>query len=139
MMARLIPYLSGLSNSMKVLWCCLIWYVTFAIKYFEADLELWLRSIGIALLIGIILNLNAFHSLEGIKKAPNKWQVFRFFIIPFCVSSFPVLIKGRGFILFFPPSLLENVFGISLCALFLAFTWISRGIMKKSGSLAQTS
>ncbi len=126
MTPKILRYLSGLSGSMKVLWCCLIWYVFFAIKYFEPNGELWLRSVGIAILIGAVLNLNAFHSLENIRKAANKWQVFRFFIIPFCVSSFPALIKDKGFILFFAPSLRENIIALALCVLFLLLTRASR-------------
>ncbi len=115
---------------MKVLWCCLIWYTYFAIRYFEPNLELWLRSVGIALLIGMVLNLNAFHSLENIKKVRNKWQVFRFFLIPFCVSSFPTLIKDKGFILFFSPSPKEDLLALALCALFLSLPRISRVFVK---------
>ena len=132
MFARLASYLSRLSMSMKILWCCLIWYVYFAIKYFEPNVELWLRSIGIAILIGVILNLHAFHSFENIRKTPNKWQVFRFFLIPFCVSSFPALIKDKGFIVFFSPSARENLTALAFCALFILSTRISRSAKRSA-------
>ena len=130
MMTKLMSYLAGLTNSMKVLWCSLIWYLYFAVKYFEPNLELWLRSIGIAILIGVILNLNAFHSMKNIRESSNKWQVFRFFIIPFCVSSFPALIKDKGFIIFFSPSFGENLTVITICILFLLLTRIGHHIKK---------
>ena len=119
-------YLSRLSNGMKILWCYLIWYLYFVSKCFELDLELWRLSLGIALLVGFVLNINAFCSLRGIINATNKWQIFRFFAITFCVSSFPVLIKEKSFLLFFSLSLKENLIALSLCMLFLFLTWISK-------------
>ena len=44
-------YLSRLSSGMKILQCYLIWYLYFGLKYFESDLELRRRSLGIALLV----------------------------------------------------------------------------------------
>ena len=39
--------------------------------------------------------------------------------MPFCVSSFAALIKGRGFILMFHPSPRDNLLAASACALFV--------------------
>jgi hypothetical protein len=122
----MIGYLSRLSNGVKILWCYLIWYLYFGLEYFEPDLELWFRSLGIALLVGFALNINSFCSFKGIINTSNKWQVLRFFVIPFCVSSFPVLIKDKGFFVFFSSSMKENLIALSLCMLFLSLTWISR-------------
>jgi len=33
----------------------------------------------------------------------DHWQTFRLFAMPFCVSSFSSLIKGKGFWLIVPP------------------------------------
>jgi len=129
-MLKLTVYLSDLTGSIKILWCCLIWYIYFVIIYFDPNLELWLRSLGIACLIGFVLNINAYHSLENLRKSANKWQIFRFFIIPFCVSSFPVLIKDKDFILFFSPSIKENLTALGLCALFLFLAWSSQFVKK---------
>lgn len=120
---------------MKVLWCCLLWYLYFVYKYFEPDVELWLRSLGIALLIGFVLNINAFCSIKGMVNTPNKWQTFRFFIIPFCVSSFPVLVNDNHFFLFFSPILKENMVALVLCLAFLSLAWVSHLAVyrKKSG------
>jgi len=119
-------YLSKLSNGMKILWCYLIWYIYFVSKYFVLDLDLWQRSLGIALLVGFVLNINSFGSFEGIVRAENKYQVFRFFAIPFCVSSFPVIIKDKGFILVLSPLIEENMLALGMCMTFLLFTRISR-------------
>ena len=121
-------YFSNLSYGMKILWCYLIWYIYFSCKYFESDPDLWLRTLGIALLVGLVLNLNAFYSLKGIINAKNKWQIFRFFAIPFCVSSFPVLVKDKGFLLFFSPRLEENLIAFSLCILLLSFSYMGKRI-----------
>ena len=43
----------------------------------------------------------------------NRWQTFRLFLMPFCVSSFSALIKGQGYILILPSRPLE------LCVSFL--------------------
>ncbi|RLB02036.1 MAG: hypothetical protein DRG55_03845 [Deltaproteobacteria bacterium] len=94
---------------------------------------MWSRSLGIALLVGFVLNINAFGSVRAIVEAEDKGQVFRFFAIPFCVSSFPVLMKGKGFILFFSPHLEEDLVALSLIALFLSLTWISKALCSRRG------
>jgi len=126
-------YLSRLPYGVKILWCCLIWYMYFTIKYLDLELELWSRSLGIALLVGFVLNINAFGSVRAIVEAEDKGQVFRFFAIPFCVSSFPVLTKGKGFILFFSPHLEEDLVALSLIALFLSLCWVSKALCSRRG------
>lgn len=54
--------------------------------------------------------------------------VFRLFLIPFCVSSYSALIKGKGFILLFPPNL-NNLLVCSLsCFGVMALHFICRSI-----------
>ncbi|MBW1722332.1 MAG: hypothetical protein JRH13_05820 [Deltaproteobacteria bacterium] len=117
-------YLANLHYGMKILWCYFLWYLYFVCTYFELDLELWSRSTGIAILVGFALNINGFGSIGKILSAKNKWQVFRFFLVPFCVSSFPSLIKGKGFWLFFSPEPGENLIACTICVLFLFLAWI---------------
>lgn len=45
-------------------------------------------------------------------------------MMPFCVSSFSSLIKGKGYILIFPPTLRENLLPIACCMAFLVFVAI---------------
>ena len=40
--------------------------------------------------------------------------------MPFCVSSFSQLIKGKGFVLVFPPDLHEIAISLAACAVFVA-------------------
>jgi hypothetical protein len=95
----MFKYLSNMSLGIKILWCYLIWYIYFVYKYFDFKIGLWGRFLGIAIIVGFALNINAFDSLKDIKNPYNLWKVSRFFIIPFCVASFPTLIKDKGFIL----------------------------------------
>ena len=50
------------------------------------------------------------------------WQIFRLFLMPFCVSSFAALVKDAGYVLIFPPTLRENLLGGALIAGFVALT-----------------
>jgi hypothetical protein len=53
----------------------------------------------------------------------DRWQAFRFFLMPFCVSSFSALVKGRGFLLVFSPVKSEVMAGLVACAAFLGVVW----------------
>ena len=114
---NLTQYLANLSNGKIVLWCYLIWYINTVIRYFDPSPSIWLNSAGISALIGVALIL----SVGGTNSsAAARWQTFRLFAMPFCVSSFSSLIKGRGFILVVPPSIYELLTSIGLCASFAA-------------------
>jgi hypothetical protein len=56
----------------------------------------------------------------------DRWMVVRFFLIPFCVSSFAALVKGHGFIVVFSPVARENALALGGCALFFAICWGAR-------------
>jgi hypothetical protein len=77
-----------------------------------------LNSVGISAVIGTALIL----SVGGFKSATrDRWQTFRLFAMPFCVSSFSSLIKDKGFVLIFPPSVPElATAAVGLCAVFSA-------------------
>ncbi|MES2570443.1 MAG: hypothetical protein V4710_10370 [Verrucomicrobiota bacterium] len=107
-------YFAALSTGRMVLWCYLIWYLVFAIRYFDPSPALWLTSAGISGIIGIALVI----STSGGRTRLDRWQIFRLFLMPFCVSSFSALIKGRGFFLVFSPRIIENVAALTLCAVF---------------------
>jgi hypothetical protein len=47
-------------------------------------------------------------------------------MMPFCVSSFSSLIKGRGFVLVFPPDLHELAISLTACALFVGIVLFIR-------------
>lgn len=113
----MLKYLASLSNGKMILWCYLIWYLVTAIFYFDPSPRLWLNSLGISVIIGIALLLSVSNG-SSIKE--NKWQTARLFLMPFCVSSFSSLIKGQGYVLIFPPSVLVLFVSVGLCIVFVA-------------------
>ena len=114
--ARILAYLSNLPNGKAVLWCYLIWWASTVVHHFDPAPGLWINSLGISALIGVALIL----SVRGPASArTDRWQTFRLFAMPFCVSSFSSLIKGKGFTLVFPPSAAELAINVALCAAFV--------------------
>lgn len=100
---RLLRDLSTLNHARIILWCAFIWYAAMVARYGEPKPALWVRSLGLAAIVGTILTLNAVPRSGGIRGL-GFWPLFRFFLIPFCVSSFSTFTTGHGFILIFPPS-----------------------------------
>lgn len=119
-------YFKNLPLSRTVLWCYLIWYLTIGIFYFDPTPRIWITSLGISVVIGIALMLSV-SSPTGTSR-PNSWQMFRLFLMPFCVSSFSSLVKDHGFVLIFSPRLFENAMALSLCFGFILLTWIVRKV-----------
>jgi hypothetical protein len=110
-----IAYLRGLSAGRAVLWCYLIWYLVMAGFYFDPSPRQWLTSVGLSVIIGLALVLSV--STPGAPR-PDRWQLMRLFLVPFCVSSFAALVKDRGFILIFSPKLAETFLALALCGAF---------------------
>ena len=113
---KLIRYLSNLSKGRLILWCYFIWYLVVLVRYFDPSPRLWLTSLGLSLIIGFALYVST--TATGEKKLKlDRWQVIRLFMMPFCVSSFSALVKGRGFFLIFSPNIEEILIAVGLCAL----------------------
>jgi hypothetical protein len=118
-----IQYLANLPNGKVVLWCYLLWWASTVAHHFDPAPSIWLNSLGISAVIGLALIL----SIGGLSSAAtDKWQTFRLFAMPFCVSSFSSLIKGKGFILVFPPSPGELAAALGLCLAFTALVMALR-------------
>jgi hypothetical protein len=111
-----IGYLARLTAGKVALWCFLIWYLATVIQHFDATPGIWLNALGISLIIGIALYLSG---RDPGNAPPDRWTVARLFLMPFCVSSFSQLIKGRGFVLVFPPSVRENLLAAAACLAFV--------------------
>ena len=120
MMLRLLRYLARLTTGRIILWCYAIWYAVNVINHFEARPRLWLTSIGLSGIIGFALLISTRSSSSGTTQL-DRWQVFRLFLMPFCVSSFAALVKGRGFVLIFSPRLQENLIAVAICGVFCGF------------------
>jgi len=108
----LIRYLANLSNARLALWCYFVWYCVVLARYFEPNLRLWLTSLGLGIIIGLALYLST--TATGDVKL-GFWQTFRLFLMPFCVSSFSALVKGKGFVLVFSPNPIEIAVAAGLC------------------------
>ena len=108
-------YLVTLSTGRLILWCYFIWYIVVLVKYFDASPRLWLTSLGLSAIVGFALYLSTAGS-GTTKVRLDGWQVFRLFLMPFCVSSFAALVKGKGFILIFSPKPNEIMLAVWLCA-----------------------
>ena len=109
-------YLENLSAGNIALWCYLIWYLGVVSLYFDPSPAIWLNSVGISAVIGTALVL----SIGGLSKI-HRWQIIRLFAMPFCVSSFSALIKGRNFVLIFPSNVAQLGGLIAACGAFVLF------------------
>jgi hypothetical protein len=123
-----MKYFANLSPGRLILWCYFIWYAFFVTRYFDANRNLWLTSVGISAIVGVALVISTW--TENTQLAT--WQTFRLFLMPFCVSSFSALVKDRGFILIFSPRMQENYIALGLCAAFCAFVFGEKMARRKS-------
>jgi hypothetical protein len=95
--------------------------------HFDPTPAIWLNALGISAIIGVALYLSV---REPGKPPPDRWTTMRLFLMPFCVSSFSQLIKGKGFVLVFPPDLHENLISLAACAVFVSLVWIIRRVAR---------
>lgn len=119
-------YLATLSPGRTVLWCYAIWYASNVAHRFDPSPRLWLTSLGIAAIIGTALWISTTSSTTRGPTRLERWQVFRLYLMPFCVSSFAALVKDAGYVLVFPPTLHENLIGAGGIATFVASAWLAR-------------
>ena len=130
---RVFSYFSELSNGTLILWCYLTWYLVITIHCFEKSFSLWFTALGISGLVGVALNL----STGGINRKRLKqkpWEVFRLFLVPFCVSSFSALVKDKGFILLIAPQPSLNIRAILACLGLIIFVLFLRRLAGSSTS-----
>jgi hypothetical protein len=122
-------YLAGLGTARQILWCYLLWYLVVLVRYFDPNPRIWLTSVGLSAIVGIALYL----STAGTSTATqlDRWQVFRLFLMPFCVSSFAALVKDRGFILVFSPRCQDLALGIGLVLCFLLVVWSMKSWVRR--------
>src|SRR5258707_6464533 len=122
---KLIHYLANLSKGRLVLWCYFIWYLVVLVRYFDASPRLWLTSLGLSLIVGFALFISTAR-VGATQVNLERWQVIRLFMMPFCVSSFSALVKGRGFVLIFSPRLYEDLMALGCCLAFCAFVAVAK-------------
>src|SRR6187455_1012227 len=120
-------YWLTLPTGKVVLWCFLIWYCSTVIQHFDPTPGVWLNALGISAIIGVALYLSV---REPGKPPPDRWTTLRLFLMPFCVSSFSQLIKGKGFVLVFPPNIHEILVSLVACAVFVTFVLVVKRVSK---------
>jgi hypothetical protein len=125
-----LHYAARLTPGRIILWCYAIWYGVNVAEHFDARPRLWLTSIGLSAIIGAALLIGARASSRGEATTLEGWQIFRLFLMPFCVSSFSALVKDVGYVLVFPPSAKENLIGFGLIALFLVVVFGIKAVKK---------
>ncbi len=114
----MISYFSEITAGRAVLWCYLLWYLVTVFFHFDPSPRLWLNSVGISAVIGVALMLSVSRS----SGAPvDRWQTFRLFLMPFCVSSFSSLIKDAGYLFIIPPRPEEWLVAVGACVVFGLF------------------
>lgn len=129
----MLRYFARLNTPRKVLWCYLLWWLHTMVRHFDPSLRLWLTAVGLSAVIGLALVLSVRTSGNGGTKL-DRWQTFRLFLMPFCVSSFAALVKGLGFVLIFPPTLWENLSALGVIAAFLLITGVLRRLDRPGDS-----
>ena len=121
----LYRYLIQLNTGKKILWCYLIWYLVMCNLYFDGDLAMWSRCLGLGLIVGFALVLST--GPANIKRLRTDfWQIFRLCSCPFLVSSFSSLVKGKGFFLILSPYWVEDLVALTLCMLFMLICFIAK-------------
>lgn len=123
----MIKYLAHLTVGKTILWCYLIWYSVTTANHFDPAPAIWINSLGISAIIGFALVLSVARNNE----VANGWQTFRLFLMPFCVSSFSALIKGKGFWLIFPPSVGELLIAAGACAAFVIIVVVAKRLYRR--------
>jgi len=180
MYRRLRNYLAELTAGRLILWCYLIWYLVVLVRYFDPGPSLWITSLGLSLIIGtaLVINANSSGRMEARTSTPSPgtpgegwgegdsehqrrakfeitltpalsrstgrgsqslkaptpalrqpldlWPTFRFYLTPFCVSSFAALVKGKGFFLVFSPHVSELLIAVLLCGALCAAAAMAR-------------
>ncbi|MDO8545476.1 MAG: hypothetical protein Q7S40_33965 [Opitutaceae bacterium] len=125
----MIRYLASIDRRKMILWFAFLWYVAIVTCYASADPALWARAGGIAVIVGTILTLNAVPRTGRVRDL-GFWPVFRFFLIPFCVSSFSTLTTNRAFFLIFPPNLNQTILAVAVIIVFIAGVLVARRLRR---------
>jgi hypothetical protein len=113
-----VRYFARLTAGRVILWCYLLWYLFFAVRYFDPTRSIWLTAAGISVIVGTALLISVRSGSAG---RLGFWPTARLYMMPFFVSSFSALVKGRGFFLVFSPRPTEDYLALGLCGAFCAF------------------
>lgn len=126
-----IRYLTRLDARRALLWSGFIWYAVLMGRHASLVPGAWVNAAGIALVVGLMLTANAIPA-GGTWRQLDRWSLRRFFLIPFCVSSFSVVMRDTGLVVIFPRNLADNLIASAAVGVFLlavaAARWRRRGM-----------
>jgi len=91
----------------------------------------WANAFAMSGLVGTLLTINAIPPGHRLRDLTTR-QIWRFYLIPFCVSSFSTAAKATGFIFIFAPDLAVN-----LHATILAAAWTFIFLLRRSHARIQ--
>jgi len=127
----LIRYLAALDLRRSLLWSALLWYGVMMVRHGPQPFGVWLNSASIALVVGLILITNAVPS--GVSwRSLGFWPTARFFLIPFCVSSFSSALRDTPLLVIFPGNAMDNLLAGATVVVFLLAGWIARRVLQKA-------
>jgi hypothetical protein len=124
-------YLASLTAGRLLLWCYFLWYLVVLARYFDPDPRLWLTSFGMSLIIGIALYVST-TAASSVQGPLGLWPTVRLFMMPFCVSSFAALVKGKGFYLVFSPRPADLLWGAGLVGAFVATVVLVKALWRRN-------
>jgi hypothetical protein len=124
-------YLASLTAGRLLLWCYFLWYLVVLARYFDPDPRLWLTSFGMSLIIGVALYVST-TAASSVKGPLGLWPTVRLFMMPFCVSSFAALVKGKGFYLVFSPRPADLLWGAGLVGAFVATVALVKALWRRN-------
>lgn len=130
----LLRALASLDPRRRLLWGVFLWYAVVVTRYAPDGAGLWLRSAAIGLIVGGVLTVNALPPGAGLR-ALGGWAVFRFWLIPFCVSSLATIASERRFALIFPRDGWVNLRAVAVPAGFAALAWWARRRVRAAGEV----
>ena len=126
--SRPAVYLCDAPGSTLMLWCYLIWYLGIVARHFDPSPMLWVNSVGMSVVVGTALyaGIGRGGQTPSRSVALSRWQVFRLYFTPFCVSSYVALTNGLGFVLVFPSDVTEALQVLAPCLVLLVAAVIAR-------------
>lgn len=124
-----LRYLARLEARRVLLWSALIWYAVTMARHATANPDIWLGAAGVAGVVGVILAANAIPP-GGTWRALGFWPAARFFLIPFCVSSFSAVMREVGFVVIFPRNVADNLAAGGAVAAFLLLCGAARRLRR---------
>ena len=121
-----LAYFAQLNIGIITLYCLFWWYLWILFIFFPFMYLVWINTAIVTAVVGTGLNLNAKpigFNLSYIRSVP--WVVFRFYFIPFCVSSYSgiVMQQSEDFVSVFPKRWFVVITGVTFIVTWLLWVY----------------